>query len=86
MIEAHQNQSMGKWLSFAMLTAALGMVSFVGLPSLAKLSPVKDRMELYEANQINGGATFYTDQPFLEKLLAEHEMKSDGKGMSTNNR
>ena len=56
-----------------MLVTALGAFSFVGLPSLAELTPVKNRIKLNEAKQINGGATFYTDQPFLEELLAKQE-------------
>ena len=64
-----------RWGSFALSTAALGVFSFVGLPVLAELSPVRARIEFNNAKQINGGATFYTDQPFLEKLLAENETK-----------
>ena len=72
-----------RWGSFALLVVALGVFSFVGLPALAELSPVKARIELNEAKQINGGATFYTDQPFLEKLLAESELRTGSEATST---
>ena len=77
MTQTKQTQSKRQWGSFALLVVALGVLSFVGLPVLASLSPVKARIEFNEAKQINGGATFYTDQPFLEKLLAENEAKPD---------
>lgn len=86
MTQAKRTRTVGQWLSFAMLVGALGLFSFVCLPSLAELSPVRDRMELNDAKQIDGGATFYTDQPFLEKLLTENELKRDGNGTSTHDR
>ena len=86
MIQAKQNRSLGQWGMFVALVGGLAVLSFVGLPSLADFSPVKARMELNAAKQINGGATFYTDQPFLEELLARNEAKPKSKGRSTHDR
>ena len=83
MTHAKQIPSARQWGSFALLAGAVVALSFVGLPSLAELTPVRLRMELNNAKQIDGGATFYTDQPFLEKLLAENENPWDSKVAST---
>ena len=82
MTQTKQTQSKRQWGSFALLVVGLGVFSFFGLPALATLSPVKARIELNDAKQINGGATFYTDQPFLEKLLAENELKTGSEAKS----
>jgi hypothetical protein len=86
MIQEKQNRSAGKWSSFIALVLGLIVLSFIGLPSLAEISSVKDRIELNEAKKINGGATFYTDQPFLEKVLARYETRSISKESSTDDR
>jgi len=86
MIQAKRNRSAGQWGTFISSVCGLAVLSFIGLPSLAEFSPVKDRMELNAAKQINGGATFYTDQPFLEKLLAQNEAESNSTGKSTHGR
>ena len=79
MNERKRMQIISQWFTFAIMVSVLGVFSFLVLPSLARLSPVKNRMDLNEAKQINGGATFYTDQPFLEELLAKREREaSDG--------
>ena len=55
------------------IVSLFAMLCFVVLPSLANLAPVKARMELNNAKRIDGGATFYTDLPFLEELLSQRE-------------
>lgn len=46
---------------------------FVVLPALAEIPAVKQRIDFNNQRQIDGGATFYTDQPFLESVIAERE-------------
>lgn len=58
---------------FVLISAALAFLAFVVLPWASTLPPVQARIDINNENQINGGATFYTDQVFLMNLLAERE-------------
>lgn len=58
-----------------LILACLGTLAFVTLPWLSTLPTVKARIDFNQQHNIDGGATFYTDQPFLVDLLAQQENK-----------
>lgn len=64
-------------IKFLFATAFIGFVAFVLLPWLATLPAVQARIEFHEQRNIDAGATFYTDQPFLTELLLQNEQRQD---------
>ena len=54
----------------------LAVFAFQTLPWLSTLPTVKARIDFNQKHNINGGATFYTDQPFLVELIAKQECKN----------
>ena len=63
----------GNRLSFAIAVLLLLATVFVVLPGLSKVPGVRQRIDFNDEYQIDGGATFYTDQPFMEEILARRE-------------
>ena len=53
--------------------AIVAVIAFYVLPWAATLPSVRERIRFNEQRQIDGGATFYTDQDFLMDLLEKRE-------------
>ena len=73
----NQNSFPATIIRLALISVTLGFLAFVAFPWASTLPPVQARIKFNNEKQINGGATFYTEHPFLMNLLAEREACKD---------